>query len=89
MDSIVRSVRSAISLGSITSSRGRRGTDAGANTYAEIEGHGLKAAHAAYLKRKNGDVEAYVMSNMAERSRETVPGGIHVESELAQQNNMV
>lgn len=89
MDSIVRSVRGVMSLGSVTSSHNRDSGSATTDHYTEIEEHGLKTAHAAYLTRVDGQVESIVMHDQSERSLETVPGVIQVESKLAQENSIV
>ena len=89
MDGIVRSVRGVMSLGSVTSSHNRDTANATTVHYNEIEEHGLKAAHAAYLTRADGQVESYAMHDQSERSPENMPGVIHVESQLAQENSIV
>ena len=89
MDSIVRSVRGVMSLGSVTSSHNRDTANATTDHYTEIEEHGIKTAHAVYLTRPDGQVESYAMHNQSERSPKNMPGVIHVESQLAQENSMV
>lgn len=89
MDSIVRSVRGVMSLGSVTSFHNRDTANVTTNHYTEIEEHGLKAAHAAYLTKADGQIESYAMHDHSERNPGKMPGVIHVESHLAQENSMV
>ncbi|KAL2044671.1 hypothetical protein N7G274_002445 [Stereocaulon virgatum] len=89
MDSIVRSFRSAISLGSVASSRNRCTANVRSDQYIELGGQELKAAHVAYMKRSDGEVESHIMHDQREHSREFIAGVIHMVIELAQGNHMV
>lgn len=89
MDSIVCRVRGVMSLGSVTSSHNRDTVNTTIDHYTEIVEHGLKAAAAAYLTKADGQVASYAMHDQSERSPENMPGVIHVESQLAQENSIV
>ena len=91
MDSLVRSVRSVISLSSVSSQTHGEPRGSDANNYSEIEGTRLKAPGAAAHLQGFGEdrtfvrgVKAYALHQRTEPWIDTESGVIHVENTVSQ-----